>query len=62
VTAEQTAREAVRIEAPDTVQQRQDAILAERSRYAALMADRPPTPEESAAHVAAIDQIITGRP
>src|SRR5712672_1063427 len=30
------------------VQRREDAIRAERSRYAALMADRMPTPEESA--------------
>jgi hypothetical protein len=35
---------------------------AERSRYAALMADRPPTPEEAEEHVKAIDAILTGRP
>jgi hypothetical protein len=58
----QTAREAAQIEAPDPRQQRHEAILAERSRYAALMADRLPTPAEAAAHVAAIDQILTGRP
>jgi phage terminase large subunit-like protein len=58
---EQGIREAVRIAAPHPAQQRQEAILAERSRYAELMAVRPPTPEESAAHVAAIDKILTGR-
>jgi hypothetical protein len=56
------ARESARIAAPDPRQQRHEAILAERARYAALMADRPPTPAEAAAHVAVIDQIITARP
>jgi hypothetical protein len=50
------------IEEPDPRQRRQDAILAERSRYAALMADRLPTPAEAAERVAAIDKILTGRP
>jgi hypothetical protein len=59
---EQTRRESALIAAPDPRQQRQDAILAERQRYAALMADRPPTPAEAAEHVAAIDGIISGRP
>ena len=36
------------------------AIRRERERYAALMADRLPTPEEVAEHVAAIDRIKTG--
>jgi hypothetical protein len=58
---EQTTRETARIAAPHPMQQRQDAILAERSRYAALMADRPPTAEESAAQVAAINAILCGR-
>jgi hypothetical protein len=52
LAAEQTTRETALIAAPDPVQQRQDAILTERQRYAALMADRLPTPAESAAHVA----------
>ena len=55
-------RETALIAAPDPRLRRQEAILVERSRYAALMADRPPTAEESAAHVAALDRIITGRP
>ena len=59
---EQTARETARIEAPNPIQQRHEAIVAERARYAALMADRPPTPEESAEHTRKIDEIITGRP
>ena len=58
---EQETRESALIAAPDPRQRRQDAILAERSRYAALMADRPATAEESAAHVAAIDAILCGR-
>jgi predicted phage terminase large subunit-like protein len=59
MAAEQTAR--ALIAAPDRAQQREQAILAERARYAALTADRLPTPEESAAHVTAIDDIMTGR-
>ena len=59
---EQTTRERALIAAPDPRLRRQGAIRAERSRYAALMADRLPTPAEAAAHVAAIDQILTGRP
>ena len=59
---EQETRESALIEAPDPVQRRHLAILAERSRYAALMTDRLPTAEEAAAHVAAIDAILTGRP
>ena len=59
---EQTTRESALIAAPHPMQQRQNAILAERQRYAALMADRPPTPAEAAAHVATIDKILTGRP
>jgi phage terminase large subunit-like protein len=58
----QTARESALIAAPDPAQQREKAILAERSRFAALMVNRLPTPEEAAAHVAAIDRIVTGRP
>ena len=58
---EQTTRETVRIEAPDRMQQRQEAIRMERQRYAALMADRPPTPEEAGEHVRVIDNIMTGR-
>jgi hypothetical protein len=58
---EQTTREAARIAAPDPRLRRQDAILAERSRYAALMADRPPTPAEAAEHVTTIDNIMMGR-
>jgi hypothetical protein len=37
-------------------QTRHDAIIAERQRFAALGVSR--TPEEAAAHVAAIDRII----
>jgi hypothetical protein len=59
---EQETRESALIEAPDPVRRRHLAILAERSRYAALMTDRLPTAEEAAAHVAAIDAILTGRP
>jgi hypothetical protein len=59
---EQSVRETAQIEAPHPAQQRHLAILAERQRYAALMADRLPTAEEIATHTAAIDQIITGRP
>jgi hypothetical protein len=59
---EQTTRETALIAAPDPRLRRQDAILAERSRYAALMAARPPTPEEIAWHTSKIDEIITGRP
>jgi hypothetical protein len=59
---EQTLRETALIAAPHPMQQRQDAILAERQRYAALMADRPPTAEEIATHTAAIDKILTRRP
>jgi hypothetical protein len=61
MAAEQTARESVLIEAPAPAQQRHEAIRMELQRYAALMADRPPTPAEAAAHVAAIDDIMTGR-
>ena len=57
----QTARETALITAPDPRQQREKAILDERARYAALMADRPPTPAEAAAHVQTIDDIMTGR-
>ena len=57
---EQTAR--ALIVAPDPRPRREDAIRTERQRYADLMADRPPTPAEAAEHVAAIDNIITGRP
>jgi hypothetical protein len=56
------AEPVVVVEEPDPVQRRQEAILAERSRYATLMVDRMPTAEEAAAHVAAIDRILTGRP
>jgi hypothetical protein len=59
---EQTVRESALIAAPDPLQQRQEAILAERSRYAALMVNRPPTPAEAAEHTRAIDRILTGRP
>jgi hypothetical protein len=58
---EQTTREAARIAAPDPRLRRQDAIVAERARYAGLMADRPPTPAEAAWHIEAIDNIMTGR-
>jgi hypothetical protein len=58
---EQSVRETAKIEAPHPRQQRHEAIRAERQRYAALMAARPPTAEESAAHVAAIDAILCGR-
>jgi hypothetical protein len=61
MAGELAARETVRIEAPDPIQQRHEAIRAERSRYAALMADRPPTAAEAAAHVEEIDRIMTGR-
>jgi len=53
--------EPVVIAAPDPRQERHEAILAERSRYAALMADRPPTPAEAAWHIEEIDRIMTGR-
>jgi hypothetical protein len=46
---EQTTRESALIAAPDPMQQRHEAILAERSRYAALMVDRMPTAEEAEA-------------
>jgi hypothetical protein len=36
------------------------AIRKERERYATLMADRLPTPEEVAEHVTAIDRIKRG--
>jgi hypothetical protein len=62
MAGELTARETALIAAPDPRLRRHEAILAERQRYAALMADGPSTPAEAAAHVAAIDQIITGRP
>jgi hypothetical protein len=58
---EQTTRESARIEAPDRMQQRHEAIRMERQRYAALMAARPPTAEEATAHVEEIDRIMTGR-
>jgi hypothetical protein len=58
---EQTTRESALIAAPDPMQQRHEAILAERSRYAALMVDRMPTAEEAEAHVRAIDAILTER-
>jgi hypothetical protein len=61
MAGEQTTRVSALIPAPHPRQQRQNAILAERKRYAALMADRPPTPAEAAEHVAAIDNIMTGR-
>ena len=57
----QSVRETAQIQAPHPVQQRHLAILAERQRYAALMADRLPTPAEAAAHVEEIDRIMTGR-
>jgi hypothetical protein len=47
---EQSVRESARIAAPDPRQRRQEAIVDERSRYAALMTDRLPTAEEAAAH------------
>jgi hypothetical protein len=37
------------------------AIIEERSRYAALTAERLPTPAEVSAHVAEIDRIREGR-
>ncbi len=46
------------IEDLDPRQKRHNALIAERSRYAALMADRLPTAEEVAEHVAAIDRIL----
>jgi hypothetical protein len=61
MAGELTARETAQIEAPNAAQQRHLAILAERQRYAALMADRPPTPAAAAAHVEEIDRIMTGR-
>jgi phage terminase large subunit-like protein len=61
MAGELTARETALIAAPDPMQQRHEAIVDERRRYAALMADRPPTPAEAAEHVAAIDNIMTGR-
>ena len=61
MAAEQT-RETALISAPDPRQQRHEAILAERSRYAALIGGPDATAEEAAAHVARIDEIITGRP
>jgi phage terminase large subunit-like protein len=39
-------------------QSRNDAIRAERERYAAIVAGRMPTPEEAHAHTARIDEII----
>ena len=44
------------------MQQRQEAILTERQRFADIVAVRLPTPAEAATHVAAIDQILTERP
>jgi phage terminase large subunit-like protein len=61
MAGELTARETALIAAPDPRQQREKAILDERRRFAALMADRPPTPAEAAAHVEEIDRIMTGR-
>src|ERR1700720_2196501 len=58
---EQTLRETALIAAPNVAQQRQNAILAERQRYAAFKADRLPTAAESAAHVREIDDIVSGR-
>jgi predicted phage terminase large subunit-like protein len=62
MAAEQTTRETAQIAAPDPRLQREKAILDERRRYAAVMSDRPPTPEEIAWHTRKIDEIITGRP
>jgi hypothetical protein len=59
---EQGIRETALITAPDPRLRRQDAIVAERARYARLMANRMPTAEEAATHVGAIDAILTGRP
>ena len=50
------------ITGPDPRLQREKAILDERARYASLMENRPPTPEEIAWHTRKIDEIITGRP
>jgi hypothetical protein len=58
---EQSVRETALITGPDPRQQRHEAIRMERQRYAALMADRPPTAEEAEAHVRAIDAILTER-
>jgi hypothetical protein len=57
---EQTTRETARIAAPDRAQQREKAILAERARFAALMVNRLPTPEEAAAHGASIKTTDSG--
>jgi hypothetical protein len=54
--------ETVVVEAPDPRLRRQQAILAERQRFADIVAVRLPTAEEIATHTAAIDQIISGRP
>ena len=59
---EQTTRETALIAAPDPRLRREQAILDERRRFAALMADRPATPEEAAAHLVAIDEIKSWRP
>jgi predicted phage terminase large subunit-like protein len=59
---EQETRQSALIAAPDPRLRRQDAIRAERSRYAGLMANRMPTAEEAEVHVRAIDAILTGRP
>jgi hypothetical protein len=59
---EQTTRETARISAPDPRLRRENAILTERQRFADIVADRLPTAEEAAVHVAEIDRIITGRP
>jgi hypothetical protein len=58
---EQEAGARALIAAPAPAQRRHEAIRIERARYASLMENRPPTAEESAEHVAAIDAILCGR-
>jgi hypothetical protein len=54
--------EPVVIAAPDPRLRREQAILAERQRFADIVAARPASAAEVAEHVARIDGIITGRP
>jgi hypothetical protein len=46
------------VEEPDPWRRRETAILAERQRFADIVATRSPSPEEIAAHTAEIDRLI----
>ena len=60
--AEEERGERQRSSKPDPRLRREQAILDERRRFAALIADRPPTSAEAAAHLVAIDEIKSWRP